>query len=202
MGPEPSFPVGAWVDEKQTSKFARSEDAAFINGDGVGKPRGILTYDASTAADAVRPWGTVQKVASGAAATVTADGLKNVLYSLRAPYRAGASWLINSNTANAIDKLKNGAGDYIWRDSMTAGAAPNLLGYPVEFDETMPDLEASSLSIAFGNFKLAYVVVDRPGVRFLRDPYSSKPHVLFYSYKRVGGGLANSEALKFAVTQV
>lgn len=195
------FDLGGWIDGKVTDKFARTEGTAFVTGDGIAKPRGFLSYTTSTVTDATRPWGTLQYIPSGGATTITADGLKDAVWGLRAPYRAGSSWLMNSNTANAVDKLKtSGSGEYIWRDGMQAGSPPSLLGYPVEFDETMPDVAASSLSIAFGNFKLAYVVVDRAGIRFLRDPFTDKPRLLFYAYKRVGGGIANSEALKLVKT--
>jgi HK97 family phage major capsid protein len=196
-----SFDLGGWLDGKVTDKFARTEGAAFVVGDGVGKPRGFLSYANSVAADFNRPWGTLQYIPSGGATTITADGLKDTVWGLRAPYRAGSSFLMNSNTANAVDKLKSsGSGEYIWRDGMQAGSPPSLLGYPVEFDETMPDVASGSLSIAFGNFKLAYVIVDRAGIRFLRDPFTDKPRLLFYAYKRVGGGLANTEALKLVKT--
>jgi HK97 family phage major capsid protein len=103
---------------------------------------------------------------------------------------------MNSNTAGTIDKLTDGAGQYLWRNSMTAGAPDSMLGYPVEIDENMPDIGGGAYPIAFGNWKLAYVIVDKAGIRFLRDPYSDKPNVQFYAYRRVGGGVANSEAVK------
>lgn len=197
------FDLGGWIDGKVTDKFARTEGTAFVNGDGIAKPRGFLSYTTSVTTDATRAWGTLQYIPSGGATTITADGLKDTVWGLRAPYRAGSSFLMNSNTANAVDKLKaSGSGDYIWRDGMQAGSPPSLLGYPVEFDETMPDVAAGSLSIAFGNFKLAYVIVDRAGIRFLRDPFTDKPRLLFYAYKRVGGGLANTEALKLVKTSL
>lgn len=195
-----AFDVGSWVSGKIDSKFARSENSAFVSGNGVGKPRGLLTYPTSSAADASRSWGTIQTVASGHATQITSDALRTMVWTLRSPYRAGATWLMNSATASSLDKLKDAAGAYIWRESSVAGVPPTLLGYPVEIDETMPDIAASSLSIAFGNFKLAYLIVDRPGSRLLRDPFTSKPHVLFYSYRRVGGALANSEAVKLMQT--
>jgi HK97 family phage major capsid protein len=195
------FDLGGWIDGKVTDKFARTEGAAFVIGDGVSKPRGFLSYANSVATDFNRPWNTLQYIPSGGATTITADGLKDTVWGLRAPYRAGSSFLMNSNTANAVDKLKaSGSGEYIWRDGMQAGSPPSLLGYPVEFDETMPDVTAGSLSIAFGNFKLAYVIVDRTGIRFIRDQLTDKPRLLFYAYKRVGGGMANTEALKLVKT--
>jgi HK97 family phage major capsid protein len=195
------FDVGAWIDGKVTDKFGRTEGTAFVTGDGVGKPQGFLSRNIVAISDATRAWGDLQYFASGGVTTITADGLKDAVWGLRAPYRAGSSWLMNSNSANAIDKLKaSGTGEYVWRDGMQAGSPPSLLGYPVEFDENMPDIAAGSNSIAFGNFKLAYVIVDRAGIRFLRDPFTSKPNLLFYAYRRVGGNLANSEALKIVKT--
>lgn len=191
-----SIDVGAWVEGKISDKFARQEGTAFVNGNGVAKPRGFLTYDTALTTDSTRAWGTIQHLLSGAATAVTADALRDVVWGLRAPYRTEAAWLMNSNTANAIDKLKDGNGDYIWRDSSAAGVPPTLLGHPVEFSEDMPDIAAGALSIAFANWKRAYVIVEKVGIRFLHDPYSSKPKVLIYAYKRVGGGMANSEAIK------
>lgn len=186
----------AWLGDKIGDKFGRQEGAAFVSGNGVNKPRGFLTQDISNAPDATRPWFTLQYAPSGSASAVMADGLRDLVWALRAPYRQGAVWLMNSNTASRIDKLKNLNDDYIWRDSSAAGVPPTLLGYAVEFDENMPDVAADAYPIAFGNFRMAYIIVDKLGTRFLRDPYSDKPRVLIYAYRRVGGGLANSEALK------
>jgi HK97 family phage major capsid protein len=120
-----------------------------------------------------------------------------LVWGLRAPYRSGAQFLLNSNTANAVDKLRaTTTGEYMWRNSMASGVPDTLLGYPVSFDEAVPDIGMLSTPILFGNFKLAYLIVDKPGIRMLRDPYTSKPNVLFYAYRRVGGGVANSEAVK------
>lgn len=201
-----SIDIGAWLEGKISDKFARSEGTAFVSGDGIKKPKGLLSYDKSASDDDARDWGTLQYVPTGEAADFPAlntstgvnpaDVLKNLLYAVRAPYRPGSTWVMNSNTANRIDKFKDGQGDYIWRTGMTAGAQSSLLGYPVEFDEDMPDVGAGAFPIAFGNFNLAYLIIDRPGLKMLRDPYSNKPNVQFYAYRRVGGGLANSEAVK------
>jgi HK97 family phage major capsid protein len=194
-----SWKIGTWLENKVGDKFGRTEGYAVLRGDGVKKPRGILTYPTSATADLERPWGTVQTFPSGHATLITQDALKSLVWGLRAPYRAGASWVMNSNTASAVDKLKNLNGDYIWRDGMTAGALPSLLGYPVEIDENMPDVGAGAIPIMFGNFNVAYVIVDKAGYKLLQDPYTAKPFVLFYVYRRTGGALANSEAVKFMV---
>jgi HK97 family phage major capsid protein len=196
------FDLGGWLFNKIVEKFGRDEGTAFISGDGILKPQGMLAYPTSTAADATRPWGTIQYIPSGAsgafAGSNPGDVLRDLTWKLRTPYRAGASFLMNSNTISAIDKMKDGMGNYLFRPGLTAGVPGTLLGYPVEIDDVaMPDIAANSLSIAFGNFQRAYVIIDRIGIKLLIDPYSSKPNVLYYAYKRVGGGLANSEAVKF-----
>ncbi|MER9092225.1 phage major capsid protein [Mesorhizobium sp. M0700] len=190
--------IGQWIDGKIADKFARSEGLAFVSGDGVKKPRGFMSYAADSVAtgDETRAWNVLQYVISGAATTVTADSLRDVYWSLKAGYRTNASWVMASSTANALDKLKDGNGDYLWRSGMTAGSPPLLLNAPVEFDENMPAIGAGLFPIAFGDFKVGYTIIDRLGLRPLRDPYTAKPHVLFYTYKRVGGGLSNSEAIK------
>jgi HK97 family phage major capsid protein len=198
------YDVGAWLEGKVANKFGRTEGVAFISGDGVGKPFGLLSGTPVTTGDATRAWGTLQYTATGVsgdfAASAKGDKLKDVLYSLRAPYRKGATWLMNSNTASQIDKFKDSQNNYIWSTGMTAGAPPSLLGYPVEFDENMPDVSAGTFPIAFGNFKLGYVVVELAGIRVLRDPFTAKPNVVFYTYKRVGGDISNSEAIKLLKT--
>lgn len=195
------FDVAGWLLDKQSNKFARSENAAFLTGDGINKPRGLLTYATSTADDFSRPWGTLQTVDSGGATSVHPDALYNLLFAVREPYRAGASWLMNDTTLRDVMKLKDGQGNYLWTQGDIKGGQPfTLLGHPVETDPTMPAIAAGSLSIAFGNFNDAYTIVDRPGIRNLRDPFTVKPHVLLYGYRRVGGGLANSEAVKLLKT--
>jgi HK97 family phage major capsid protein len=189
--------IASWLENKLADKFSRTEGSAFLTGDGVKKPQGLLTYDTDPADDDARPWGTIQTVASGASTDVTADALKNIFWTLRAPYRAGASWMMSSATASVVDKLKDGQGQYLWRDGLQAGGQPSLLGRPVYICEDMPSVSAGNLPIAFGNFQQAYLIVDWSGMKLLRDPYSAKPYVQIYGYRRTGGGLQNSEAVKF-----
>jgi len=197
------FDIAGWMNSKIADKFSRSEGAAFVSGDGINKPRGFLTYDTSTAADSARDWWTMQHIntgVSGAFATAStsaspADALFNTVYSLRTPYRSNARWLMNLATAGIVRKFKDPDGAFIWGDARQ-GQPASLCGFPVELDEEMPDIGADSLSIAFGDFEQAYIVVDKPGIRLLRDPYTAKPHVLFYAYRRIGGGLQNGEAVK------
>ncbi|HVV94833.1 MAG TPA: phage major capsid protein [Hyphomicrobiales bacterium] len=196
-----SYDLGAYVEGKAADKFARTEGGAFVSGTGVIKPRGFLDYPTTSDADGARPWGTIQYVATGTSGgfgsgTTGSDKLRDLMWSLRAPYRQGARWLMSSNTANLIDKLKDGQGNYIWRTGQTAGAPNELLGFEVAFCEDMPAVADGAFAVAFGNWQLGYLAVDKPGVRWLRDPYSSKPNVLLYAYRRTGGDVANFEAIK------
>jgi HK97 family phage major capsid protein len=192
--------LGAWIEGKISDKFARTEGTAFVSGDGVGKPRGFLTYQAVELNDFQRPVEQIQMVKSGNASgfpsSNAVDVLKTLMWSLRAPYRAGAVWMMNSNTASVIDKFKDGQGNYIWRDAVINGAPASLLGYSVEINEDMPDIAANAFPVAFANFALSYCIVEKPGIKMLRDPYTSKPNVLFYGYKRTGGGVTNDDAIK------
>lgn len=195
------FDIGSWIEGKMGDKFGRSEGVACVSGNGIAKPRGFLDWEVDTGIDGTRPWTKLQYVVSGTAATPAdvdgqADGIKSLYWALRSPYRSNGTWLMASSTANAIDKLKDANKDYIWRDGMTSGAPPSLLGRPVEFDENMPSIGANTFPIAFGDFKAGYLIVDKLGVRYLRDPFSDKPNVQFYAYRRVGGDVANSDAIK------
>jgi len=194
------FDVEAWLANEIATEFARAEGVAFVTGSGVAQPRGFLTYPVATATDATRPFGTLQYVASGAAGafigTNPADRLIDMVHALRAPYRQGATWVMNSNTLGVIRKFKDTTGDFIWRAGLQEGEAATLLGYPVVEVDAMPDIAANSLSIGFGQFRSAYVIAERGETAVLRDPYSSKPFVHFYATRRVGGALVNSEALK------
>lgn len=199
-----SFEIVRWLSEKVGEAFAAAEGDAFHNGDGVAKPRGFLSYTMSSAGDATRAWGELQYVGTGASGafptsstTVNpADVLVDVTSAMRAQYRGDAVWLMNRTTAGVVRKLKDAEGRHVWVDSLVQGQPSTLLGYPVEIDEEMPDISAGSYSIAFANLKRAYTIVERPGLRFLTDPYTDKPHVRLYSYRRVGGGVNNFEAIK------
>jgi HK97 family phage major capsid protein len=189
---------------RMQEKFARSSGAAFVTGNGIAKPRGLLTYTTAATADATRDWFVIQHVNTGDANGFPArsgdanpaDRLVDMVHALRAPYRINARWTMNRTTAGTIRKMKDGQGNFIWQPATVAGQPETLLGYPVELDEEMPNIAAGTLPIAFGDFAQAYIIVEKPGLRLLRDPYSSKPHVLFYAYSRFGGGLQNGEAVK------
>lgn len=199
-----SLNVMEWLQTKVGEAFGAKESAAFHTGNGVAKPNGFLGYSLATTADATRPFGTIQYIATGVAgafpatsATVNpADKLIDMIAAMKPQYRKGSVWLMNRNTAAVVRKFKDMDGRYIWTDSLLADQPATLLGYTVEIDEDMPDIAADSLSVAFGNFQRAYTIIEKPGIKFLPDPFTAKPHVLLYSYRRVGGGMNNSEAIK------
>lgn len=193
-----AFDVEAWLAGRIADKFARSEAAAFINGDGVDKPKGLLSYPTEMSGlEGDGQIGVVETGASGDFAAATpADCLIDLVYELGAEYRANGAFVMNSKTAAAVRKLKDADGRFLWTDALAAGQPAQLLGYPVLISEDMPDIAADSLSIAFGDFNAAYTIVERPDLRVLRDPFSAKPHVLFYATKRVGGGVTNFRAVK------
>lgn len=180
-----------WLSEKVSEIFARKESAAFISGNGVGQPRGIVTYAAGT------DWGQIEQVVSGTSAQITADGLVNLYYALKEEYVSRASFLMNRSAVQAVRLLKESTTDqYIWQPGLAAGAPDTLLGVPVAQASDMPAAAANSLSVALADFSSAYLVVDRVGIRTLRDPYTDKPFVKFYTTKRVGGDVVNFEAIK------
>lgn len=201
------FNVEEWLANEVATEFAKAEGTAFVGGNGTNKPKGFLTNPTANTADAVRPFGTLQYVASGAASDFIAanpqDKLVELIHALRAPYRQGAVWVMNSATLSRIRRFKTTDGAFVWQAGLTSGQPDTLLGYPVVESEDMPDIAANSLSIAFGNFKAGYLIAERAETSILRDPYSNKPYVMFYASKRVGGIVSNSEAIKvmkFALT--
>jgi HK97 family phage major capsid protein len=186
----------AWLAGKVAEKFARDEATAFVTGSGINRPRGFLTYASGTTLP-----GTIERFITGvngafAAAPNGGDVLINALYGLKAQYRANATWFMNRATTTLTRKLKDTDGAYVWSPGIAAGQPATLLGYPVASFEDMPDPATDSLSIAVGDMREAYQIVDRIGIRTLRDPFSSKPYVEFYTTKRVGGDVVNFEAIK------
>jgi HK97 family phage major capsid protein len=193
------FDVEEWLAGEIAAEFAKAEGAAFVGGNGVNRPKGFLTYPTAVSVDGARAFGTLQYLASGAAADFGAnpqERLIDLVQSLRAPYRQGACFVMNAQTLARIRKFKTADGAFVWQPSLSAGQPASLLGYPVVEAEDMPDVAANALAIAFGNFRAGYVVAERSETAILRDPYSNKPFVGFYATKRVGGAVANSEAIK------
>ena len=190
-----AFDIEGWLAERIANKFARSEAAAFVNGDGTDKPMGFLSY--TVVANASWAWDSIGYVPSGADADFgSADALIDLVYALGAEYRANASFVMNSRTAGLVRKLKDNDGRFLWSDGLAAGEPARLLGYPVLICEEMPDVTSGSDSIAFGDFDAGYTIAERPDLRVLRDPFSAKPHVLFYATKRVGGAVSDFAAIK------
>lgn len=194
-----------WLAAEVEDAFAAQETQAFVTGDGTNKPKGFLSYAAVVDAD--QAWGQIGYVASGAAggfaATNPTDRLIDLIYAPKAQYRPNGRFVMNRRTVSTVRKFKDADGNYVWQPAARLGENASLLGYPITEIETMPDVAAGSLSIAFGDFQRGYLIVDRAGVRVLRDPFTAKPYVLFYTTKRVGGGVQNFDAIKvmkFAAT--
>ncbi|KFB10654.1 phage major capsid protein [Nitratireductor basaltis] len=187
-----------WIASEIETAFAEQEGAAFVNGDGVNKPKGFLNYGQMQ--DDGWQWGSIGYRATGVDGglpdTDPSDALVDLVYSLKSGYRQSANWVMNRKTQAALRKIKDADGNYMWQPPATPGSRAMLMGFPVVEAEDMPDIESASTPIAFGDFGRGYLVVDRTGVRVLRDPYSAKPYVLFYTTKRVGGGVQDFEAIK------
>ncbi len=196
-----SVDVEAWLAAKVADKFARVEGTAFCSGTGVGQPRGLFAYTTAATSDDTRAWGTFEHVVTGASAdfhTTKADPLQDLLGAMKDRYLQRAQWLMRREVRTKIRKLKKATSDeYMWEPSLQAGQPDMLFGYPVRIDQYVPAIAASSLSLAFGDFAEAYTIVDRIGVRTLRDPFTAKPYIVLYSTKRTGGGAVNYEAVKF-----
>ena len=193
-----AFDIEGWLAERIADKFSRAEAMAFISGDGIDKPTGFLTHP--SVGDATWSWGNLGYVITGADgdfdATNPADAIVDLVYSLGARYRANANFVMNSKTAGAVRKMKDADGRFLWSDGLAAGEPARLMGYPVLIAEDMPDIATDAMAIAFGNFDAGYTIAERPELRVLRDPFSAKPHVLFYATKRVGGDVSDFAAIK------
>jgi HK97 family phage major capsid protein len=188
--------IDQWLAQEVEQVFATQEGAAFVAGDGSNKPKGFLSY--TTVANA--SWGNIGTIATGVSAGFPAsnpsDVLVDLVYAVNAGYRQNAMFVMNRKTQSTIRKFKDSTGAYLWQPPAAAGGKAMLMTFPVIEAEDMPDIAANSLSIAFGDFKRGYLVVDRTGVSVLRDPYTAKPYVLFYTTKRVGGGVQDFDAIK------
>ncbi len=191
-----AFDVEGWLASRIAQKFARAEASAFVSGDGVDKPTGFLTHP--TTSNSGWSWGNLGYVATGVDGALDAagDSVIDLVYALGAQYRANASFVMNSKTAGAVRKLKDADGRHLWSDGLSAGEPARLLGYPVLIAEDMPDVATGAYAVAFGDFGAGYTIAERPDLRVLRDPFSAKPHVLFYATKRVGGDVSDFAAIK------
>jgi HK97 family phage major capsid protein len=194
--------IAAWLGDEVSITFGEQEGAAFIVGNGTNKPRGLLNYN--TVANAQYAWGSIGFIASGNSAgfinpsstASPADCLVALYYALKQGYRAGASWLTSDAVMGTIRQFKDGQGNYIWAPPAGESGVPTILGKPVSTDDNMQALGANAFPVAFGDFKRAYLIIDRAGIKVLRDPYTNTPYVMFKTFKRVGGGIQNYEAVK------
>lgn len=193
--------VEGWLAAKVADKFTRVENLAFVAGDGVAKPRGFTAYPTAATADSTRAWGTLEHIVTGAngdfGATTPADKLLDLVGAFKDQYLQNGRWVTRREVMTKVRKFKDGQNQYLWQPGLQAGQPQQLLGFPVTIAQDMPTLATGSLSMAFGDFKEGYQIVDRIGIRVLRDPYTSKPYVKFYTTKRTGGGVLNFEAIKF-----
>lgn len=195
-----SYDLGVFLQSNMFQQFARSLGDAVLNGDGIKKPKGLMTYPTAAQADGVRPWFTLEHIDTGVDGAFGAnpgDQLVDLMFSLRAVYRANARWMMTRKTAALVRKIKDSEGRYLWGDALSEGQPATLLGHPVELDDYMPEIGAGANAIAFGDFNECYTVLQRGGIRVLRDPLTVKGTVQFYAYARFGGGVINSEAVKF-----
>jgi HK97 family phage major capsid protein len=187
-----------WIASEVELVFAMQEGTAFVSGDGINKPKGFLSYP--TAANASWSWGNLGYLATGVAGAFAAsnpsDILVDLIYALKAGYRQNGNFVMNRKTQATIRKFKDSTGAYLWQPPAQAGGRATLMTFPLVEAEDMPDVAANALAVAFGDFQRGYLIVDRIGVRVLRDPYSAKPYVLFYTTKRVGGGVQDFDAIK------
>lgn len=193
-----AFDVEGWLAGKIATRFIRAEASAFINGDGIDKPKGIML--STKVAHASWTWGNLGYIPTGAASdfatTNPIDCIVTLVYALAADYRANATFVMNSKTAGAVRKIKDTEGRFMWSDGLAANAPATLMGYRVLIAEDMPDIAANAYPIAFGDFSAGYTIAERPDLRILRDPFSAKPNVLFYASKRVGGDVTDYAAIK------
>jgi HK97 family phage major capsid protein len=194
--------IANWLANEVSTEFAEQEGTAFISGNGVDRPRGILGYD--TVANASYAWGKLGFIVSGKAdgflapttSASPADAMIDTYYALKQQYRNGATWLMSDATMGTVRKFKDPEGNFIWAPPSGTADVPTVLSKPVATDDNMDAVAANNLPVAFGNFQRGYLIVDRFGTRVLRDPYTNKPYVHFYTTKRVGGGVQNFEAIK------
>ncbi len=193
--------VEEWLINKIAAKFSRAENSAFVVGDGIGMPRGFTTYSAQAVDDNSRSWGVLQYVPTGVnggfSSTAPADVLFDLMHKLRVGYQPEAVWIMPRAVADMIRKFKeNTTQAYIWQPGLQQGTPATLLGFPVVLGEDMPAVTTGSFSLAFGSFKEGYTIVDRLGLRILRDPYTGAPFIKFRCTKRTGGDVVNFEAIK------
>lgn len=190
------FNAEAWITAEIAREFAEKEAEAFLTGNGTNKPKGILAATMAATADATRAFGTLQTVKSGTAGAFNGDALLKLIYTLKKGYRQNAQFMMAGTTLFTARTLKDIDGNYLWAPGLQAGQPSSLLGYGIAENDDMPVVAADANAVMFGDFKRGYTIVDRMGTRMLRDPFTNKPYIGFYTTKRVGGMLVDSNAIK------
>lgn len=190
------FNVEQFITSELATEFSEQEEAVFTHGDGIKKPKGLLAYGSDDKDDKEREWGKLQHLLLKKPTEITADEIMKLIYTMRKVYRTGAKFMMNNNTLFQVRTLKDAQGNYLWQPGLQLGQPSALLGYGIAENEQFADVSADAAPIAFGNFNRCYTILDRIGVRMLRDPYTNKPFVHFYTTKRVGSMLVDSNAVK------
>ena len=195
------FNVESWLTTSIEREFAKQENTAFTTGNGTNKPKGILAATMATTGDDTRAFGTFQYLKTGVAADMPAtnpsDLLIDLVSALKTRYYGNARFMMNRQTLAAIRKWKDNHDNYLWQPGLQSGEPNSILGFPYVYNDDFPAIAANAICLAFGDFREAYVILDRVGIRLLRDPYTNKPYVNFYVTKRVGNMILNTEAVKF-----
>lgn len=190
------FNAEQWLANSVALEFMEQENTAFTTGNGTNKPIGFLSGPTAATADGARAFGTLEHMVSGASGDIVADDIIKLIYKLKAGYRNGAIFMGGTGVLSDLMLLKDGNGQYLWRPGLEIGQSSTLRGHSYVENEDMPDKAAGANALAFGNFRRGFTIVDRIGTRVLRDPFTNKPYVGFYTTKRVGSMLEDSQAIK------
>lgn len=196
------FNVDAWITDNVARSFAIAESTAIVSGNGSSKPTGMLnTTPVTTADDAavLRAQGAYQYILGGdnSPASVDADTMIDLFYTLNSAYRANATWIMNSLTAGQVRKLKDTTNQYLWQPSMIVGQPDTILGKPIAVCEQLADPLGGNFPLAIGDWRQAYLLAQRTGLRITRDNVTNVGYVRFYVRQRVGGIVLNNDAAKW-----
>lgn len=191
------FNAEAWLADEVATEFSEKENLAFTSGDGTNKPKGLLGYATAATLDGTRAFGTFQHVESSVIGSLAADDIVKFATYLKSGYLLGSRWQFSRTTLAELMILKDGNGNYLWRPGLAEGVQSVLAGFGYTINDDMPAIAAGANAIAFGDHKRAYTIIDRMGTRVLRDPFTNKPFVGFYTTKRVGGMAVDTQAVKF-----
>jgi len=198
-----TFNVEAFVRESIGTQFGVTESADFVSGDGVDKAFGFLSFPLAATPDATRPWGTIEKLHAGSTTAFDIDDVIDLVAKLAPRYRKRCSLVMHPDTESYVRKLKaSTSGDYYWQPAVAAGMPNTLLGIPTFIDVNMPTIASAAGVIAVADWQKFYGVMDVGPTMMLRDPYTNKGSVLFYTERRTGGGIIDFNAGKILVMSV